>query len=81
MTKEKIINPFMDAEWYLNPCIFLIDYSYDNKHFGQLYGKKLALKDFKNYRPKFLAECFTTNFIPARLKNSTNGSSKINSAV
>ena len=58
MAKEKVINLYIDAEWYLNQRIFLIGYSYDNKYFGQLYGKKLTSKNFKKLFSKVNGSVF-----------------------
>ncbi|MBK9730651.1 MAG: ribonuclease H-like domain-containing protein [Chitinophagaceae bacterium] len=58
MAKEKVINLYIDAEWYLNQRIFLIGYSYDNKYFGQLYGKKLTPKNFKKLFSKVNGSVF-----------------------
>lgn len=46
MAGKKVIDLYIDAEWYLNQRIFLIGYSYDRKNWGQLYGKKLTRKNF-----------------------------------
>lgn len=58
MAKEKIVNLYIDAEWYLNQRIFLIGYSYDRKNFGQLYGKKLTPKNFKKLFAKVTGSVF-----------------------
>ncbi|MBK9730304.1 MAG: hypothetical protein IPO83_03280 [Chitinophagaceae bacterium] len=58
MAKEKVINLYIDAEWYLNQRIFLIGYSYDRKNFGQLYGKKLTAKNFKKLFTKVTGSVF-----------------------
>ena len=46
------INLYVDAEWYLNQRIFLIGYSFDQKKFGQLYGKRLNRKNFQRLLQK-----------------------------
>jgi DNA polymerase elongation subunit (family B) len=52
MAKKKQVDLYIDAEWYLNQRIFLIGYSYDLKNFGQLYGSKLTLRNFKKILKK-----------------------------
>ena len=47
MATKKVIDLYIDAEWYLNQRIFLIGYSYNQKPFGQLYGKRLTRKNFQ----------------------------------
>jgi DNA polymerase elongation subunit (family B) len=58
MAKEKLVDLYIDAEWYLNQRIFLIGYSYDKKNFGQLYGKKLTPKNFKRLFDKVTGSVF-----------------------
>jgi DNA polymerase elongation subunit (family B) len=58
MAKQKQVDLYIDAEWYLNQRIFLIGYSYDRKNFGQLYGKKMTPKNFKKLFAKVTGSVF-----------------------
>ncbi len=58
MAQRKIIDLYIDAEWYLNQRMFLIGYAYGQGKFGQLYGKKLTKKNFKKLFDKVTGSVF-----------------------
>jgi len=47
MSNGKIIDLYLDAEWYLNRRLFLIGYSHDHKNCKQIFGSKLTKKNFR----------------------------------
>jgi hypothetical protein len=58
MAKKKLVNLYIDAEWYLNQKVFLIGYSYNLRTFGQIYGKKLTKREFRKLFKKVTGSIF-----------------------
>lgn len=58
MAQRKIIDLYIDAEWYLNQRIFLIGYSHDHKKCMQIYGRKLNSKIFRKLLKKVTGSIF-----------------------
>ena len=58
MANKKIVDLYLDAEWFMNQRIFLIGYAHDHKKCVQIYGKKLTKKNLKKILKKVTGSIF-----------------------
>jgi uncharacterized protein YprB with RNaseH-like and TPR domain len=58
MAKQKPVDLYIDAEWFLNQRIFLIGYSHDHKKCRQIYGKQLNKRNINRILKKVTGTIF-----------------------